>query len=197
MGIEISGVTEMEARKLNGGLGDKMSQLLLDVEYYVFVSDDGEDAAARRHLLQSAIATLLATDTMVVKKPHKKKKKKWVETDVRPGLLTLELAEDDQAEAVCKTLPKRPNSTAIRFTCPCVNGNPAVSPDLVVSALQQAIAAAPAAEAAPSTQLAATHVHRRNIRFTEPIKPKVDISYLKSLCRQDGHIAAARRWETS
>jgi len=197
MGIEISGVTEMEARKLNGGLGDKMSQLLLDVEYYVFVSDDGEDAAARRHLLQSAIATLLATDTMIVKKPHKKKKKKWVETDVRPGLLTLELAEDDQAETVCKTLPKRPNSTAIRFTCPCVNGNPAVSPDLVVSALQQALAAAPAAGAAPSAQLAATHVHRRNIRFTEPIKPKVDISYLKSLCRQDGHIAAARRWETS
>ena len=188
MGIEISSVTEMEARKLNGGIGDKMSQLLLDVEYYVFVTDDQENEQTRRTNLQSAIASVMATDTMVVKKPHKKKKNKWVETDVRAGLLSLELADDDEAIAVCKTLPKRPNSTAIRFTCPCVNGNPAVSPDLVVSAL------AAASSEADGDRLAVTHVHRRNITFTEPIKPKVDISYLKSLVRQDGHIAAAKRF---
>ena len=199
MGIEISGVTEMEAKKLNGGIGDKMSQLLLDVEYYVYVTDGREDAAARRALLQSSITSLMASDTMVVRKPHKKKKNKFVETDVRAGLLTLELAEDDEAQAVCSTLPKRPNSTAIRFTCPCVNGNPAVSPDLVLSALERCANPTGADTECtegdqPGHRLAVTHVHRRNIRFTDPIKPKVDISYLRSLCRQDGHLAAARRF---
>jgi radical SAM family uncharacterized protein/radical SAM-linked protein len=205
MGIEISGVTEMEAKKLNGGLGDKMSQLLLDVEYYVFVTDDGEDADARRAILQSSIASLMNLDTMMVRKPHKKKKNKFVETDVRAGLLSLELAEDAEAKAVCSTLPQRPNSTAIRFTCPCVSGNPAVTPDLVVRALERCCdegladgsadgGADGGADGRPGHALAVTHVHRRNIRFTDPIKPKVDISYLKSLCRQDGHLAVARRF---
>lgn len=123
-------------------------------------------------------------DSMIVKRKHKKKKNKFVETDVRAGLETLELI-DNAPVAECPNLPTR-DSLSLKFTCSCINGNPAISPDNLVRALGMI---------SDPKEVILLHVHRSNITFMEPIKPKVDISYLRSLLRQEGHIAAAKRFQ--
>lgn len=184
VGIEISSVTEMEAKKLNGGIGDKMSQLLDTVEYYLYVTVDGSTDEDSRSILSDAIYTFMQKDSMIVKRKHKKKKNKFVETDVRAGLETLELI-DNAPVAECPNLPTR-DSLSLKFTCSCINGNPAISPDNLVRALGMI---------SDPKEVILLHVHRSNITFREPIKPKVDISYLRSLLRQEGHIAAAKRFQ--
>lgn len=181
MGIEISSVKEMEARKLNGGIGDKMSQLLDSVEYYVFVKDEDGDQTTCKTALQSSIPVFLSKDTMTIKRRHKKKKKD-VETDVRSGVRTLELAEDAKSHAVCASLPKRAGSCVIRFTCTCVNGNPSVAPEFLVAALSNI----------SQRELSVCHIHRSMITFSDPVPPKPDMMYLRSIVRQEGHIAASK-----
>lgn len=184
LGIQISSVTEMEAKKLNGGIGDKMSQLLETVEYYLYVTVDSKTDEQSRAMLADAIQEFMAKESMMVKRKHKKKKNKFIETDVRAGLQTLELV-DKVPISQCPTLPTR-DSLALKFTCSCINGNPAISPDNIVRALGIIL---------EPKDVILLHVHRSNITFRSPIKPKVDISYLKSLLRQEGHIAAAKRFQ--
>ena len=186
MGIEISEVKEMEAKKLNGGIGDKMSVLLNTVEYYLFVTIDSLDEKTRDGVLLDAMETLMQHDSFLVKKKHKKKKNKTVETDVRPGLLKLEMATDNEAKSICATLPKRVDSSAIRFTCSCVNGNPAVAPDVLAEALSNIA----------GQKVTVTHTHRYTITFNEPVKPKIDHTYLRSIVRMEGHLAAAKRFSS-
>lgn len=185
MGIKINSIKEMEVKKLDGSNGEKMSQLLSSVEYYIAMLSENEVIA--NSTISSALHELLAAESYTVQKPHKKKKGKIVQTDVRFGLYSADIPADPEGRAICATIPSRDDAMIVRFRCSCINGNPSVSPDLFVKALSEL----------SSSKLCLSHVHRSQIEFHSPAIPKPNMDRLKSVVRMEGHLAAAKLFSNS
>jgi len=190
-GIEIKSVTEAEVKKADGSNGEKMSQLLSSVEYYISLDDDASlSDSEREQSLQLAINSLLSLDSLIVERKHKKKKGKVVKTDVRQGLEALEVigSDDGPSRAICDSLPVRLHTTVVKFRCSCLNGNPSVAPDTLASALSTL---------SSGSRFSVQHIHRSQIHFREPSRSKPNMDRIRSLVRQEGHLAAAKIFQRS
>jgi radical SAM-linked protein len=188
-GIQITSVQEAEVKKADGSNGEKMSQLLSSVEYYISLDDDASlSDSEREQSLQHAINSLLSLDSLVVERKHKKKKGKVVKADVRQGLESLELAHDEPSKAICASLPVRQHTTVVKFRCNCLNGNPSIAPDTLASALSTM---------SSGNRFSVQHVHRSQICFREPSRSKPNMDRIRSLVRQEGHLAAAKIFQRS
>lgn len=190
MGLSLSSVREMETYKADGSNGEKMSQLLTSVEYFVSVALDGvDDAAHRDQILASSIKDLLLSATCIVERPHKKKQGKTQKIDVRSGIVAAEIPRDHESLEIIKSLPLRPNTSVIRFVSSIANGNPAISPEIFVQALSS--------QSSNADTMSVVHIHRSKINFREPTPPKPSMDRLKSLVRMEGHLAAAKVFSNS
>ena len=190
-GIEIKSVTEAEVKKADGSNGEKMNQLLSSVEYYISLDDDASlSDSEREQSLQLAINSLLSLDSLIVERKHKKKKGKVVKTDVRQGLEALEVigSDDGPSRAICDSLPVRLHTTVVKFRCSCLNGNPSVAPDTLASALSTL---------SSGSRFSVQHIHRSQIHFREPSRSKPNMDRIRSLVRQEGHLAAAKIFQRS
>lgn len=159
--------------------------------------------------LAKAVAAVLALPEYVVVRQNKKSKKKVVESDLRPSLVEL---------ATCTSLPPAlagiaaPGSAALRFRTACAFGNPLVTPAVLLGMLNsvgtissssgngsattsrrdgngQATGEDTSSGAGPWSL---RHIHRSDMTLRPPAAPKVDQQRLRSLLRQEGHLAAAK-----
>lgn len=203
-GLQLLSVEEVEVYKRDGSNGEKMSQLLESVEYYVGVlavssagetesigeeesSAKGTEGAIDVAMLQRAVASILDAPELPVERANKKNKKTRVTLmDMRPALMELEVCHVAPG-SMAATLPLPANATVLRFRTGCANGNPILTPGVLLSLLGKAA----------GEEYAVAHLHRSDIRLKEASVPRPDWLKLRSLVRMEGHLAAARQFSNS
>ena len=209
-GLDLVSVEEAEVYKLDGSNGEKVSAVLKSIEWYVGVvpaaavtsevdEDDDEVVALRREeeeeeeqtmvitevdgeALQRGASALLSSTSLIIQRTSKKKKKtKSKMVDMRPALLEVEVV--DGRHRIAAALPLPPGAAVLRFRSGVDNGgNPALSPAVLVELLGRET----------GQQLAVAHLHRSNIELNAATVPEPDWVRLRSLLREDGHLAVQR-----
>lgn len=215
-GLNLVSVEEVEVKKADGRNGEKMSQLMRSVEYYIALkpkstedfNEAGHDygkkcngAVLFASSVKFAVEKLLSSSELPMERVVKAKrlrigrsggrrqkgKKKTKSIDIRPSILDLEAFGSGSGfgkalppEIICH-FPKLPNESAVvKFRTSCLNGNPQVSPSLLLESLENEL----------NLPLIKIHLHRSDIDMAPPAPPQPDKARLRSLVRMEGHVAA-------
>lgn len=135
--------------------------------------------------LSETVATLLKKKCeLLLYKKNKKGKK--VSKDVRHALVDAEVISNASEWPLTIASVAVSNGSAasvLRYRTACDSGNPIVNPASFVKLLSECY----------GEQLSCMHIHRSRILLRPSEQPKVDLRELRSLCRMDGHLAAAKR----
>lgn len=188
-------------KKADGSNGEKMAALLESVEYWLLLqrADSGSGVHAA---IEAAVAAALSLPEYVVSKPPKKGKKRGSSVDLRPALLELAACRSPPP-ALAGVAEPGLGSALLRFRTACALGNPLLSPAAVLGMLN-AVGGVGGEAPAPGGSgsdgdgdgsvgpWALAHVHRSAIVLRAPSRPRPDAQKLRSLVRQEGHLAAAR-----
>lgn len=204
-GLDLIEVSEEEVYKKDGSNGEKVSQLMEHVEWYVGIiaqaqeeeRNEGEEEESSANgvsngisvppvvdsaALTAGITSLLEKASIPVKRPSKKRKGKFNSADVRPALLEAEVCSGRKGVAAALPLPE--GAAVIRFRSGCDNGNAVLSPAVLVDLLSQET----------GQKLAVAHLHRSQVALRAPTVPQPDWLKLRSLVRMEGHLGVARQF---
>lgn len=193
-GLDLNSVEEAEVYKIDGSNGEKMSQLLDFVEWYVEVlsSEDrleGAPVAVDIAALKTAAYELLRAESLPYERRNKGKKSKGKMTvvDVRPALLELEVVSpsDGQGQrALPPVIPAVSGTAMLRYRTGCDFGNPVISPAVLVELLGHAARAG----------WRPGMLHRHTVALRKPTVPKPDWLRLRSLLRMEGHLGVQQQF---
>jgi radical SAM-linked protein len=202
-GLDLLGVEDCVVRRADGSNGEKVSALLESVEWFLTVRPGveegaGQEQGAARPLgparLAAAAEALLGAGALTVQRKAKARKDKMTKTtavDMRPALLELGVCGGGgggggrrRGAAVVPAALAGAAGVVVRYRSAVDGGNPVLSPGTLCQLLADA-----AGEALEVGQL-----HRSDVALRAASAPEPDWQKLRSLLRQDGHLAAARRF---
>jgi hypothetical protein len=165
-GLDLLSVEEAPVKRSDGSNGEKMSQLMESVEYYLVLervvaeqgSEEGKQEGreqggeqAQCFSLAAAVSAALAAPEFVVERRSKHRgRTKVSHVDLKWGLQELEACSSGAAAAAgvpLEVLGEAAGSggkSVVRVRTACGNGNPVLTPAMVVSMLDAAVAAAAA-----------------------------------------------------
>ncbi|KAI3428063.1 hypothetical protein D9Q98_006447 [Chlorella vulgaris] len=161
-GLDLLSVEEAPVKKVDGSNGEKMSQLMESVEYYLVLervvaeqgSEEGKQEGreqggeqAQRFSLAAAVSAALAAPEFVVERRSKHRgRTKVSHVDLKWGLQELEACSSSAAAAAgvpLEVLGEAAGSggkCVVRVRTACGNGNPVLTPAMVVSMMDAAVA---------------------------------------------------------
>jgi radical SAM-linked protein len=208
VGLALKSVEEVPVYKIDGSNWEKVSALADWAEYWLVL--EVPDNNSGECSITEGVRKMMMMETLEVyndkKKSNRKKKKP---KDVRLALTEAEVVggggddvgrwPNDVAAAMI-SLPGK--HEVIRYRTMIENGNPVVSPQTFITLLsEQAVAVGRGEEEEEEVGggggevIVVAHQHRSEIHLKTSGVPKVDYQQLRSLLRQDGHIAVRKQFE--
>ena len=173
-------------------------------------SSGGADAGTAA--LAAAVARALAAPSFEVERRSKARGRvKVSRVDLRWALQEMEAVPRSAAAAAgvpAEVLP--PGSAVVRLRTACAKGNPVLTPAMVLDMLNGTSSSSSVGGSSGAAELdssaglegaghsgsggawALSHIHRSDLRLRPMSVPQPDALKLRSLCRMEGHLAAAK-----